>query len=151
MALAQGFDAVITLDADGQHDPAEISKFLKQFSQEQPDLIIGARDFSQMPFIRRLSNKTGTFWFSWAMGRPIRDNQSGYRLLSRRLTEAMLESSETGYEFEVDMIAVCIERKWKLDWVTIRTIYGDEESHINPLKHTWEFFRMVWQTRRRMH
>src|SRR5687768_8936700 len=65
MALKAGFrwalarpdcQAVITIDADGQHDPAEIPKFLETFQQHQSDLIIGYRDFSQMPPSRRLAN-----------------------------------------------------------------------------------------------
>ena len=59
-------------------------KFLEKYRATNADLIIGARDFSQMPLVRRISNTLGRRAFSWAMGRPIRDNQSGYRLLSRR-------------------------------------------------------------------
>ena len=149
-ALAQGCDAVLMLDADGQHDPEEIPKFLAAYHARQADLIIGARDFSQMPLVRRLSNTIGTSAFSWAIGQPIRDNQSGYRLLSRRMIEAMLASQERGFEFEMDMILVCVKRGWKLEWVPIRTIYGDETSHIKPVDHVVQFFRMVRQTRERM-
>ena len=149
-ALAQGCEAVLMLDADGQHDPQEIPKFLAAYHARKADLIIGARDFSQMPLVRRLSNTIGTSAFSWAIGQPIRDNQSGYRLLSRRMIEAMLASQERGFEFEMDMILVCVKRGWKLEWVPIRTIYGDETSHIKPVDHVVQFFRMVRQTRERM-
>jgi glycosyltransferase involved in cell wall biosynthesis len=148
-ALDEGYEAVLTLDADGQHDPAEIPQFLDVYATRHTDLIIGTRDFRHMPPIRRLSNTVGRWTFSWAMGQPIRDNQSGYRLISRRLLEALLASSETGFEFEVEMIVICIQRGFRLDWVPIRTIYTDEGSHIQPWHHTVNFFRMVWQTRRR--
>jgi glycosyltransferase involved in cell wall biosynthesis len=147
-ALDEGYEAVLTLDADGQHDPAEIPQFLDVYATRHTDLIIGARDFRHMPPIRRLSNTVGRWSFSWAMGQPIRDNQSGYRLISRRLLEALLASSETGFEFEVEMIVICIQRGFRLDWVPIRTIYAGEGSHIQPWYHTVNFFRMVWQTRR---
>jgi hypothetical protein len=104
IALERGYDAVLTLDADGQHDPAEIPKFLAARAERGADLIIGARDFAQMPFVRRMSNTIGTWSFSRALGRPVRDNQSGFRLLSRRLANAMLESDEQGFELEVEMI-----------------------------------------------
>jgi glycosyltransferase involved in cell wall biosynthesis len=149
-ALAKGFDAVITLDADGQHDPAEIPGFLHAHRDRGADLIIGARDFSQMPLVRRFANRFGRWSFSWALGRPVRDNQSGYRLVSRRLMESMLTSDEAGFEFEVEMIVVCVEREFKLDWVSIRTIYAGEESHIRPLQHLINFSRMVVDTRRRI-
>jgi glycosyltransferase involved in cell wall biosynthesis len=149
-ALQQGYQGVLTLDADGQHDPAEIPIFLDRYQQTRADLIIGARDFSQMPLVRRFSNTFGRWSFSWALGQPDRDNQSGYRMISRRLMEAMLLSSEEGFEFEVDMIVICVEEGFLLDWVPIRTIYAGESSHINPLKHTLNYFRMIWQTRQRM-
>jgi glycosyltransferase involved in cell wall biosynthesis len=148
-ALADGYEAVLTLDADGQHDPVEIPKFLDRYEQTHADLIIGARDFSDMPFVRKLSNTIGTRAFSWAMRRPIRDNQSGYRLVSRRLVEATLQSEEAGFELEVEQIVICLEQHYKLDWVTIRTIYGDEGSHIKPLQHVYHFFRVVFESRRR--
>jgi glycosyltransferase involved in cell wall biosynthesis len=147
--LENDYDAVLTLDADGQHDPAEIPKFIERFEQTRADLIIGARDFSQMPFVRKLSNKTGTRAFSWAMRVPIRDNQSGYRLVSRRLVEATLTSKEAGFELEVEQIVICLEKHYKLDWVPIRTIYGDEGSHIKPVQHVVNFFRVVFEARRR--
>ncbi|MFC1923427.1 glycosyltransferase family 2 protein [Chloroflexota bacterium] len=149
-AIEREYQAVLTLDADGQHDPEEIPAFLRTFQANQADLIIGERDFSQIPPVRRLANTLGRWSFSWAVGQPINDNQSGYRLISKRMMEAMLKSSESGFEFEVEMIVVCIQRAYVLDWVPIRTIYREEGSHIHPLRHTIEFSRMVWETRNKM-
>jgi glycosyltransferase involved in cell wall biosynthesis len=147
-ALDQGYDAVITLDADTQHDPAEIPAFLALYVARQPDLIIGERSFKQMPFPRNISNTIGRWLFSWALGQPVRDNQSGYRLISRRLMEATLDSREQGFEFEVEMIVTCVQHRYTLAGVPIRTIYGDQGSHIKPFQQTVHFFRVVWQTRR---
>lgn len=150
-AIEMGATAVIQLDADGQHDPTEIPLFLEKFRATGADLIIGERDYSQMPFVRRMSNTVGRRAFSWAVGRRIRDNQSGYRLLSRRLMETVLDSGETGYEFEMDMIVIAVKRGWRIEGVPIRTIYGDEKSNIKPVQHVVQFFRMVRQARRAVH
>ena len=72
------------------------------------------------------------------------------RLLSRRLVDKVLQSKEAGFEFEVDVIAACIQENYAIGWVPIRTIYGDETSHIDPVNHIKNFFRVVWQTRKRM-
>lgn len=149
-AVDNGFDAVITLDADGQHDPGEIPLFLRQFVENDADLVIGQRNFAQMPIVRRCSNTIGTWLFSWAIGQKIHDNQSGYRLISRRLMQVMLQSSESGFEYEVEMIVRCVQNGMKLAWVPIRTIYADEHSHIRPLHHVWHFLRLVAQTRQTM-
>ena len=87
-ALDDGAEAILTLDADGQHDPGEIPSFVASAwtippadQEPRPDLVIGRRSFHRgMPRIRRLSNELGRRAFSWAVGRDIPDNQSGYRL-----------------------------------------------------------------------
>jgi glycosyltransferase involved in cell wall biosynthesis len=148
-ALADGADAILTLDADGQHDPAEIPAFLAAWAAEpRPDLVIGRRNFRAMPATRRLSNTAGGLLFSWAVGRPIADNQSGYRLVSRRLAEVTLASDEPGFAFEVEQITTCIRIGGTIAWVPIRTIYAGAPSHIRPIAHVREFFRIVRQARR---
>jgi thiol-disulfide isomerase/thioredoxin len=149
-ALEAGYDAVLTLDADGQHDPAEMPAFLDAFATQGADLIIGERTFRQMPFPRNVSNTIGRALFSWALGQPVRDNQSGYRLLSRRMMEATLDSREESFEFEVEMIVTCVQRGYRLAGVPIRTIYEGEKSHIKPIPQTIHFMRVVWATRRAM-
>jgi glycosyltransferase involved in cell wall biosynthesis len=148
-ALNDGAEAILTLDGDGQHDPAEISRFLDTWSTDlPPDLVIGRRNFRKMPPTRRLSNEIGRIAFSWAVGRPIPDNQSGYRLISRRLAEATLASDEPGFAFEVEQITTCIRMGGTIAWVPIRTIYAGAPSHIRPLAHLREFVRIVRQARR---
>jgi glycosyltransferase involved in cell wall biosynthesis len=148
-AIASGYDAVLTLDADGQHDPTEIPRFLEAWSADPPpDLVIGRRNFRAMPPVRRLSNELGGWAFSWAVGRPIPDNQSGYRLVGRQLMEATLASDEHGFEFEVEVITTCIRLDGTIAWVPIRTIYAGEPSHIRPLAHLRSFIRIVRKARR---
>lgn len=149
-ALDREVDAVLTLDADGQHDPAEIPTFLDAFERTGADLIIGRRDFARMPPVRRLANRLGGLAMSWAAGRDIPDNQSGYRLLSRRLIEAVATSDEAGFEYEIEMITTCIRAGFRLEWVPIRTIYAGEPSHIRPWSHFTSFVRMIRMTRRAM-
>lgn len=148
-ALAAGFDAVVTLDGDGQHDPAELPRFLSALeSTPRPELVVGRRDFRRMPPMRRLANTLGTAAFSWAVGRRIPDNQSGYRLVGRRLMELTLASDERGFEFEVEMITTAIREGLPITWVPIRTIYAGEPSHIRPLDHLRHFVRIVRRARR---
>lgn len=149
-AIDQGYEAVITLDGDGQHDPQEIGKFLEAYSEDQADLVIGMRNFSKMPRSRRLANTLGRWLISWAMGQSIPDNQSGYRLLSRRLMKLLLDSKEQGFEFEVEMLAACLKNNFRLKWVPISTIYAGETSHIHPIKHIANYLRIVWTIRKTM-
>lgn len=149
-ALQNGYLGLVTLDGDRQHNPEEIPIFLDCFEKTDADLIIGARDFHKMPTIRRFSNTIGRVMFSWALGQKDRDNQSGYRFISSRLMQKLIDSNERGFEFEVEMLAVCVKAGYRLEWVTIQTIYAGEKSHIVPLKHIVNWFRIIAKTRRIM-
>ena len=76
-ALDYDAEAVVTLDADGQHDPDEIPAFLAAFEASRPELIVGRRDFGSMPPVRRLSNTLGGWVFSAAVGRRVRGQPVG--------------------------------------------------------------------------
>ena len=147
-ALKDGATAVLTLDADGQHDPSCIPDFLAVWRDGHAPLVIGQRDFRQMPLSRRLANNLGTWTFSWAVGRRIVDNQSGYRLIARPLLPHLLRSTEAGFEFEVEMITLAIRAGLAIDWVPIPTIYDEQGSHIRPVAHVTNFLRIAWAARR---
>ena len=150
-ALEAAAPAVVTLDADGQHDPDEIPAFLQRFGARQAELIIGQRDLRSMPPVRRLSNALGGLALAAALGRSVPDNQSGYRLIGRTLMRVLLDSDESGFEFEVEMIARCLVLGLPLDAVPIRTIYAGEPSHIRPWRHFTEFVRVTRKARRIVH
>jgi glycosyltransferase involved in cell wall biosynthesis len=142
--------ALLTLDGDGQHDPAELPALLEAWKTRGADLVIGARDYKEMPPIRWFTNTLSRKLFSWAVGQDVPDNQSGYRLRSRRLAEATLASAEVGFAFEVEEIAICVGRRYGLAWVPIRTIYGSEVSDIRPWSHFLGFMRVTLRARKRV-
>ncbi len=142
--------ALLTLDGDGQHDPAEIPEFLKAWHRTGADLVIGMRDYRHMPPIRWFTNSVSRKLFSRALGEHIPDNQSGYRLHGRRIAEAALASEEQGFAFEVEEIAICVGRGYRLAWVPIETIYGTEKSDIKPWTHFRSFMRVTGRARARV-
>lgn len=146
-AIQAGCHGIITLDGDGQHDPDEIPSFMAELQKNSVDLIIGSRQFGKMPTIRRIGNSVGRILFSLALGQNVQDNQSGYRYISHRLMEASLKSDQPGFEFEVEMIAVCTRLGYSLKEIPIKTIYiEDGKSHIKPWHHIVGFMKMLWQT-----
>lgn len=76
-AIHHGFDAVVTLDADGQHNPEEIPGLLEALTEA--DVVIGTRRESDMPRIRRIYNRLGAYLTSGLFGGQLRDSQSGFR------------------------------------------------------------------------
>lgn len=146
-ALEHELAAVVTLDADAQHNPLEIPKFLAVYRATDADLVIGQRDFSQMPFPRRLSNPFGSWLLSRVVGETILDNQSGFRLYGRRLLE-ILDQETVGFEFEVEVIGAALVHDLEIAWVKIETIYhGETRSYFNPLTDSARFLRTVWRAR----
>lgn len=135
--------AVITLDADGQHSPAEIPKFMQAFAQSEPDLIIGARSFSvrEMPFLRMMSNTITSKLLSCKTKQVIKDSQSGYRLYSRRLVQS-LKLKTNGYETESEILLQAARSHMRISFVPIETIYNGETSHISGLRDISRFIKL---------
>jgi glycosyltransferase involved in cell wall biosynthesis len=143
-ASERGYEAVITMDADGQHDPEDLDKLLNAYRHHQGDLIIGERQFSRMPWPNRFTTPLGSKILSWALGTRVTDNQSGFRLLTRAFLKRMRLGSN-GYEMEVEMIWEAIRLRMPIAWVPIRTIYFPErKSGFRPIIDTLLFLRMVW-------
>jgi len=77
------YDYLILLDADSQHDPKEIPKFIREIKSSSPDLIIGCRKkrHSKMPKLRRATNLLSSALISAKGGTWVKDTQSGYRAI----------------------------------------------------------------------
>jgi glycosyltransferase involved in cell wall biosynthesis len=149
-ARARGFEAVITLDADGQHDPAEIPKFMDAFRRTGIPVLIGNRmwDTARMPLVRRLTNRFMSGMLSHIMGIYVPDTQCGYRLYRTDLLP-FLEVESQRFAAESEVLLQLASRGVRIGAVRISTIYGNEKSKIRPLPDTIRFFMMVWKYRRR--
>ncbi len=94
-ALEHNYQAVITMDSDGQHDADDIPNFLNALNVRKADIIIGSRmkNISTMPAIRKVTNKLTSYISSLLMHQKVDDSQSGFRLItSDVLRSVKLES-----------------------------------------------------------
>ena len=139
-AFDQGFDAVITIDSDGQHDPKYITNFL---NNNRADIVIGTRKFDgNMPFHRRLSNTISSKLVSMLAGVDIPDSQSGYRMYLLR-SILSLSLKEEGFQFESEVL-ICAGRKgYRFNSIPISTLYSNEDSNINSIMDTLRFIRLI--------
>ena len=146
--MEKGYDAILSLDADGQHDPVEIPKFLAAYQSDQGDLLIGRRNFGEMPFKNRFGNSVGSFLLTKVLGQRIYDNQSGYRLHTRNLLES-LDLKTGGFELEVEVVIQTVCKGLRIGWVDIRTIYGiNKVSYFHPIHDSLRFIGMIWHAYR---
>ena len=131
----RGFDAVVTVDADGQHLPEQIPVLLGEFYQGA-DLVLGTRDhlFDQMFWVRRLSNRLSSSAISFAAGRPFSDIQTGFRLYSRSLFET-IAFPESRFEAESAVVVRASRRGLAIRTIPVEMGNPDGRltSHYRPL------------------
>jgi len=140
----EGIEGIFTLDADGQHDPAEMPCFIESFRGGPADLVIGSRmaDTRGMPWVRRMTNRLTSSVVSRRAGSRIDDTQSGYRLIRSSLLQGMTLVTRR-FDTESEILIRAARSGAVITSVPIKTIYGDERSKIHPLKDTCRFFRLV--------
>jgi len=134
----------ITLDADGQHRPEEIPRFIEHWTGTGADIIVGNRleDTRNMPRDRKWTNYFTSWVVSKLAGTTIPDSQNGYRMISTSLF-ASLGVKARRYEAESELLIRAGRAGARIDSVPIETIYADEVSSINKTRDTYRFFRMV--------
>lgn len=143
-ALENGFDGVITLDADGQHLPTEIYKFLRAAEAGSGDLIIGGRShlFQHMIHRRRTANRFSAWCIAQASGARISDSQSGFRFYSAKLLRAVPLRTD-GFDMESEVLVRAGRAGFRIVTIPIELgfVDGVSTSHYKPLKDT---LRIAW-------
>jgi glycosyltransferase involved in cell wall biosynthesis len=133
--FASGYDAVVTLDADGQHPPEEIPKLLAPW-REGADLVLGTRAhlYGAMGRVRRASNGTSSWLISHVAGATLPDCQTGYRLYTRTLIEST-GFPEARFEAESAVLVRAVRRGFRVVGVPVRLDEADGRatSHYRPI------------------
>ncbi len=144
-ALAEKLTWLYTMDADGQHLPAEMDRFLSAAEYHRLDVVVGTRmaNAADMPWIRKVTNKITSSVISWLAGCRIPDSQSGYRLLRVKCLEGLTLRTRR-YDTESEILVRLAWRGCRIGSVPISTVYGEEKSAIRPLVDTGRFVRLVY-------
>lgn len=149
--FGRGFDAVITLDADGQHLPEEIPKLLAVSGHG--DLVLGIRDhlFGEMSTVRRLSNRLSSQAISLAAGQHLTDIQTGFRIYSRQLVDTV-GFPEARFEAESAVVVRAARRGFTVVTVPVRLGFADGRttSHYRPLMDSFRIAGAVTRARLEM-
>lgn len=148
--LNGGYDGVLVMDGDGQHDPDDIDVFLETAERTDAGIIVGNRmeDTGKMPIVRCLTNRFTSMVVSGIARQKIPDSQCGFRFIRSAVLRTM--NLKTGrFETESEMLMMAGRKGWKIDSVRVSTIYGGEKSKINPLIDTIRFFKLVLASRRK--
>ncbi|MFA6350194.1 MAG: glycosyltransferase family 2 protein [Candidatus Omnitrophota bacterium] len=144
--LENGFEAVICMDGDGQHLPADIPLFLKEAQAGREQMLIGNRmnDTKKMPLVRWVTNKFMSWLISIICGQKIYDSQCGFRLIKAELLRK-LDLKYSKYEIESEMLIRASRLGFKIKSIPITTVYRGEKSSINPFVDTGRFIRFIFR------
>jgi len=138
-AIASGFEGVVTIDADGQHDVSAVPLLVDSARNGRWGILIASRrsQFEEMAGLRKFWNRFGAWCIGKRTGFEISDSQSGFRYYSCDLLKILaLKSNRYALEMEIFLKA------WKSGFtvgslpVAARVADGRATSHYRPFKDT---------------
>ena len=139
-AQEHGFEGIVTLDSDGQHDPTAIPRLISEAIDGGFDIVLASRfsQFSEMAGLRRYWNRFGAWCMMKRTGFDINDSQSGFRFYSARLLRDLRLESE-GYELEMEILMKAWRGGFRIASIAVpaRVADGRETSHFRPVRDTW--------------
>jgi len=152
-ALRAGCAAVATLDADGQHDPAELPRLLAAWRRQPDALVLGARKLASdlMPGRSRLGNRVSTWFLCRFTGRPLTDSQSGYRVYPAGLLGRVVPTARR-FDAETELLLCAVSSGCPVVEVPVATIYKrGGTTHFRNAQDTARIVKQVlkWLAARR--
>lgn len=143
-ARERGFSHMVCLDADGQHDPADLPAFLAEVRAHPRALIVGHRDFEQqsIPGASRFGRKFSNFWLRLQTGRQLKDSQSGFRAYPLMIFE-QLRFWTRRYNFEVEVLVRSAWAGVELRDIDISVYYPPQEERISHFRGFLDNWRLT--------
>ncbi|MFA7368540.1 MAG: glycosyltransferase family 2 protein [Kiritimatiellales bacterium] len=149
--LAHGFDAVIALDADGFHDPAEISKFIETYYRTHLPVLIGNRmaDVRRIPVVRRWTIRMMSFWLDRLLGVYVSDPPCGFRFYRCDVLPFILEE-KSSLPSEFETLLNIASRRIRVGSVRITKLPKRHKSLIAPFRDLIRFARVLRKYHRKV-
>ncbi len=139
-ALRHGFTGVVTMDADGQHDPSAIPLLVTKARELGSGILIASRadQFRQMAGLRSTWNRFGSWCMKSRTGFEICDSQSGFRYYAAHFLRE-LELSSDGYDLEMEILLKAWRGGFRIDSLPVdaRVADGRATSHFRAVRDTW--------------
>jgi len=142
-ATKKGAKIMISIDADGQHNPEEIPNFIREIKKGN-DIVFGYRQMSKkMPFIFRFGNNFINRITKYIYKIDMKDTQCGYRAFTADAYKKIRWQSQS-YEMESEMIANAGKHNLKYKEVPIQTIYADKYKGTTIIDGIKIVLKMFW-------
>lgn len=142
-AISQGYEYAISIDSDGQHNPADIAFFAEKLLETGKSLIIGERDMQQdsVPGKSNFGRKFSNFWFQVETGITHQDTQSGFRLYPL-LAMKNMKFYTTKFEFEIEVLVRLAWKGIKVESVPVSVRYFPKEERVSHFRPITDFTRI---------
>ena len=144
-ARRMGYDGVVTMDGDGQHDPQDIAPLIRAGEVQHAGIVVGNRmaNGAGMPSARWHANRLMSAIVSGLARQAIPDSQCGLRMIRREVLEGVPVRTRR-FEIETELLLAAAAKRWKIVSVPVRTIYGkDQRSHIRPVRDGLRFLGLI--------
>lgn len=143
-ARAATGEAIVFMDADGQHRPEEVQKLLSALSEGYV-MAVGARDAgAHANFARRLANGLYNRLASWVTGHRIEDLTSGFRAAFTRQFREILFLLPNGFSYPTTSTMAFFRAGYPVRFVPVAVRpRGDAKSHIRPLRDGSRFLLII--------
>jgi len=148
-ALSNGCSSILTLDADGQHDPADIPIFLQAHEEDSQAILVGSRmaQAGRFPRQRYYSNRAAAFFISKALGQYLEDTQCGFRLYPAEAIRP-IELTTSHFQTETEILLRAAHRGVRISSVPVKNIYWNgnaPRSNFRPVVDTFYICLVVLQ------
>lgn len=138
---------IITVDADGQHRPADIVRIADCMEEHPDDVVLGCRKFDtdNVPWKSRMGNGISRKVYKWACGINVSDTQTGLRGLPFSFLQIAARCDGEKYEYETNMLLDIKNNGVGIQEVTIETVYenNNESSHFNPVMDSIRIYSII--------
>lgn len=139
-------EGIVTVDADGQHLPADVVRVSEDWESHPEALVLGSRRFTgTVPWRSRAGNAITRVVFRLSTGVSVYDTQTGLRAFAVSSIPMMLEMRGERYEYEINVLLYATRQHMPIREVTIETVYiaDNASSHFHPMRDSWRIYKMI--------
>jgi glycosyltransferase involved in cell wall biosynthesis len=146
-AIEQGFDTVVTLDSDLQHDPKDLPRILEIFERNNLDVLVGSRihENGGMPFIRRFGNRFSSWIATRFCHQNIPDSQCGYRIYRLNACRSVMDGLMLNrFDAETEILVMAALNRLRIGFAPVSVIYPDDGTYQSHYRSFWDTALIVW-------
>lgn len=145
----ENFDAVVTVDCDGQHKPKDVSKLVEKFqTTNENDLILGVRKFDKkVPLKSNFGNKMTRSTMSLFCGVKVSDANTGLRLFTKTVMTKFLHTAGDRFQYEINMLLETKQKDINIVEVPIETVYfeNNKSTHFRPIVDSYRIYSLFFK------